>query len=139
MNIPSNQYNQNYTEDEIATILERIKDCIRNDHYSIAQNENRSENTTFINEYNLRVDRQKEILMRIEVRDFCYSSPNNHPGYEYEILYIFAPRVVLINAEGEQETVDVYIKFNMIEDGDKDYTVVISFHKLNWPIRYCFT
>lgn len=54
-------YNQNYTEEDINKILEIIKECIQNNNYTIAMNENRQENIEFINEYNIRSDRQKSI------------------------------------------------------------------------------
>lgn len=53
-------YNQNYTEEDINKILEIIKECIQNNNYTIAMNENRQENIEFINEYNIRSDRQNQ-------------------------------------------------------------------------------
>lgn len=53
-------YNQNYTREEIESILEKIKCCIRNNKYTIALNENRQENINFINEYNIHRSKQKK-------------------------------------------------------------------------------
>ena len=47
------QYNQNYTQEEIDVILQKIKDCVNDNKYTISQNENRQENIQFINEYRL--------------------------------------------------------------------------------------
>ena len=58
--------------------------------------------------------------------------------FEYEALYVFVPQVQLFNADGEEETVDVYTKFNVIDMSNGCRTVVISFHKLNKPIEYLF-
>lgn len=66
-------YNQNYTREEIDAVLARIKSCVENNKYIISQNENRQENIDFINEYNIRTDKQKSILMEIETEDFCHS------------------------------------------------------------------
>jgi len=131
-------YIQNYTREEIDTILAKIKLCVEKNRYIISQNENRQENIDFINEYNIRTDKQKSILMKIKTDDFCHSLQNTKIGYEYEILYVFFPQVDLINADGEEETVDVYTKFNVIDLPSGSRTVVISFHKRNKSIDYLF-
>ena len=131
-------YNQNYSREEIKDILAKIKECVSAGKYTISLNERRQENIDFINEYNIRSDKQKSILMRIEVEDFCHSLQNMHIGYEYEVLYVFVPQVQLLNADGEEETVDVYTKFNVIDLPSGSRAVVISFHKLNKPIDYLF-
>ena len=131
-------YNQNYTRAEIDAVLARIKACIAQNRYTISLNENRQENIDFINAYNLRSDKQKSILMQIETEDFCHSLQNTRIGYEYEILYVFVPQIQLFNADGKQETVDVYTKFNVIDLPRGSRVVVISFHKRNKPIEYLF-
>lgn len=131
-------YNQNYTREEIDAILAKIKSCVEKNRYTISLNENRQENIDFINEYNIRSDRQKSILMQIETEDFCHSLQNTKIGYEYEVLYVFVPQVHLFNADGEGETVDVYTKFNVIDLPSGSRAVVISFHKRNKPIVYLF-
>ncbi len=130
-------YNQNYTREEIEIVLSKIKQCISSNHYTISLNENRQENINFINEYNIRNNKQKSILMQIKVEDFCHSLQNTKFGYEYEVLYVFAPQVQLFSANGE-ETVNIYIKFNVIDLPSGCSTVVISFHKLNRKINYLF-
>ena len=131
-------YNQNYTREEIDAILAKIKVCIESGRYIIPQNDKRQENIDFINEYNIRSDKQKSILMKIETDDFCHSLQNTKTGYEYEVLYVFIPQVQLFNADGEAETVDIYTKFNLIDLPSGSRTVVISFHKRNKPIEYLF-
>ncbi|QOV18827.1 hypothetical protein INP51_12590 [Blautia liquoris] len=131
-------YNQNYTREEINRILYKIKKCIDNNRFTIALNQNRQENINFINEYNIRSDRQKSILLQIKPEDFCHSLQNTKPGYEYEVLYVFVPQVQLFHADGKEETVDVYTKFNVIDLPGGIRTVVISFHKRNKPVEYLF-
>jgi len=131
-------YNQNYTRDEVDAILAKIKSCIRANKYTISLNEKRQENIHFINEYNIRSDKQKSILMQIQTDDFCHSLQNTKIGYEYETLYVFVPQVQLFDADGEEETVDVYIKFNILDLPGGNRTVVISFHKRNKPVDYLF-
>lgn len=81
-------YNQNYTREEIADVPAKIKSCVEKNRFTISQNENRQENIDFINEYNIRSDRQRPILMQIEVEDFCHSLQNTKIGFEYEVLYV---------------------------------------------------
>ncbi|MDO5406040.1 MAG: hypothetical protein Q4F28_01765 [Eubacteriales bacterium] len=131
-------YNQNYTKEEIDAVLEKIKSCVHNNKYTIALNENRQENIEFINEYNIRSDKQKSILLQLKTEDFCHTLQNTKIGYEYEVLYVFVPQVQLFNADGIEETVDVYTKFNIIDMPNGSRTVVISFHKRNKPIDYLF-
>lgn len=131
-------YNQNYSREEIKDILAKIKECVTSGKYTISLNERRQENIDFINEYNIRSDRQKSILMQIEVEDFCHSLQNTKVGYEHEILYVFVPQVQLFNADSEKETVDLYTKFNVLDLPSGKRTVVISFHKRNKPIDYLF-
>lgn len=131
-------YNQNYTRDEINDILAKIKSCIASDRFTISLNENRQENIDFINEYNIRSDKQKSILMQIQTEDFCHSLQNTNVGYEHEVLYVFVPQVSLFNASGEKETLDIYTKFNKIDLPSGSRTVVISFHKRNKPVDYLF-
>lgn len=131
-------YNQNYTKEEIDVILEKIKSCVGNNKYTIALNENRQENIDFINEYNIRSNKQKSILLQLRTEDFCHTLQNTKIGYEYEVLYVFVPQIKLFNADGEEEMVDVYTKFNIIDMPSGSRTVVISFHKRNKPIDYLF-
>ena len=131
-------YNRDYTEEDITKILETIKECIRNNNYTIAMNENRQENINFINEYNIRSDRQKSILLQLQTDDFCYTLKNTKIGYEYEVLYVFVPQVNLFDADGIEATVDIYIKINIIDMPRGNRVAVISFHKPNKPIDYLF-
>lgn len=135
----SEHYNQNYTREEVQVILNKIKDCINDNQYIISQNQNRAENVQFINEYRLDEKKRKEILLSIEVDDFCHSLNNTNPGYEHEVLYVFCPQRNLFDIFGEEEFVDIYTKFNIIEYKiDKKRVVIISFHKRNKPIDYLF-
>lgn len=134
----SEHYNQDYTKEEVEVILQRIKNCVNDNFYIISQNENRKENIQLINDYRLSTKKQKEILLSIEVKDFCHSLKSTNPGYEYEVLYVFCPQRTLFNVFGEEEFVDIYTKFNIIEYGHKKMVITISFHKRNKPISYLF-
>lgn len=131
-------YNQNYTKEDIDLVLRKIKKCVNENQYTIAMNENRQENINFVNEYNIRSSRQKDILLGIKTEDFCHSLQNTRVGYEHEILYFFVPQVKLFNADDKEEIVDIYTKFNIINRSAGIETVVISFHKRNKSIDYLF-
>ena len=81
LSVHNNQNPRNYTRKEIEEVLEIIKACVSSDRYIISLNENRQENIDFINEYNIRSEKQKSILKQIEVDDFCCSVQNFKPGY----------------------------------------------------------
>lgn len=131
-------YNQKYTIEEIDDILNVIKNCIKNNNYTIEVNKNRQENIKFIQEYNLNYNKRKKILLNIKTTDFCHSLQNTNIGYEYETLYVFCCQSVVFNIYGEEEFVDIYIKFNIVEYGDNKKVITISFHKRNKPIKYLF-
>jgi hypothetical protein len=131
-------YNQKYTIEEIDAILDKIKYCVKNKKYTISLNGNRQENINFINEYNIRSDKQESILLKLQAQDFCHTLQNKNIGFEYEVLYVFVPQIQFFNADGEEQTICVYIKFNVIDMYNGNRTVVISFHELNKPIDYLF-
>lgn len=72
------------------------KTCAENNKYIISQNESRQENIQFIQDYKLDSSKQKEILLSIEVADFCHLLNNINPGFEHEILYVFLPTAHVI-------------------------------------------
>ncbi len=134
----SQHYNQNYTKEQISAILQKIQECVSSGKYSIALNESRAENTALIREYNLTSEKQRRILMRIEIEDFCYSLKNTKLGFEHEVLYVFCPKVTLFNLDDAEKQLDLYIKFNIIDLHIGSRVVVISFHERNKPIYYLF-
>ena len=134
----NHHYNQNYTIKQITAVLLTIQDCVRESRFIISKNKNRQENIDFINEYNLSSKKQKEILLKIKPEDFCYTLQNTKLGFEFEVLYVFCPQIMLFNFEGIEEWVDIYTKFNIIDLTEGKRIVVISFHKRNKPINYLF-
>ncbi len=130
--------NQNYTQEEIDVILQKIKNCVNNNKFTIVQNKNREENIQFVREYNLTSHKQKTILLSIETHDFCHSLQNTKIGFEYETLYVFCLQRSLFDVSDTEELVDIYTKFNIIEYNDNNQVVTISFHKRNKPINYLF-
>jgi hypothetical protein len=134
----SQYYNQNYTKEEISVVLQKIQECVSTGRYSVARNEYRAENDAFIREYNLTSEKQRRILLQIEVADFCHSLKNLNPGFEHEVLYVYCPQVTLFNLDDEEKQLDLYTKFNIIDLPAGSRVVVISFHELNKPADYLF-
>lgn len=135
----SEHYNQNYSFKEISSVLQTIKDYILQNKYIIALNKNREENKQFVREYNLNSAKQKEILLSLQVEEFCHSLQNTNKGYEHEVLYVFcAKRGLYYLDELERSSVPIYLKFNILDSclEEQERVVVISFYKLNKPIEY---
>lgn len=138
MHMDNPHYNQKYTRKEIKDVLDKFKDCVKSGRYIISLNNERQENIAFIQRYNIRDEKKREILLQIQCDDFAHSLRNTKEGYEHEVLYVFVPQVELFNADGYVETVNVYVKINIIERSKGDRVVVISFHKANKPVNYLF-
>lgn len=135
--IESRKYTD-FTQDEIKQYLEELKQLIRDGQYTISLNRNRTENVDFMEDYNIDTNKAEELLMCFEVMDFCYVVNNLKADFAHEKLYIFCREFELDN-RGDLEVVDIYMKSNLMltRRGDKR-VIIISFHKRNKPIRYCF-
>lgn len=128
----------NFTPDEIKEYLDKFKKCVLEGRYSISQNENRQENIYFIEDYKIGTKKEHEILLGLQFDDFCYAVENDNIDFAHEVLYIFCKQHEL-DFWGTLETVDIYIKVNMIETRRGDlFSVVVSFHKRNFEVTYLF-
>ncbi|MFK9091705.1 hypothetical protein [Bacillus salipaludis] len=127
-----------FSKTEIEEYLSDFKQLVRDGSYSIELNENRTENVDFMEEYDISIEKAKNILLCLDVLDFCYAADNTKPQFAYEKLYVFCREFELDN-RGTPEDVDIYIKSNLTRTrkGNKRLFVV-SFHKRNNPISYCF-
>lgn len=117
-------------------MLEIIKNCVRFDRFIISLGKNRKENQQFIDEYNLTTNKQKQIMLNLNIDDFCYATRDikNHN----DILYVFAPIVLLKDIENVSIRITMYIKNKIIKDDGINNLVIISFHALNNYIEYAF-
>lgn len=128
----------NFTPDEIKEYLDKFKKCVLEGRYSISQNENRQENIYFIEDYKIDTKKEHEILLGLQFDDFCYAVENDNIDFAHEVLYIFCKQHEL-DFWGTLETVNIYIKVNMIETRRGDlFSVVVSFHKRNFEVTYLF-
>lgn len=129
---------KDYTENQIKNLVEIIKDCVRENRYTISLEDNKIENMQFIEEYNINEKKRIDILFNLDYRDFCYGLQNLKEGIELNYLYVFCVERELYNIEDKKESVDIYLKFNVICDSIQEYYLLVSLHKRNKPITYVF-
>lgn len=129
------------SKDEIDNYLAEVKEEINNNNYIIALNDKRQENRNLFFDYVIDEAAAREILLALEVTDFSESVPNEHPGFEYEMLYIFGKDVELLERAGEdgkKKKVSLYIKINKLNDSRGGRVIVVSFHEQQYPLKYYF-
>ncbi|EMB62835.1 hypothetical protein [Streptococcus mutans] len=130
---------QEYSEQEIADILGQIKLLVSQDRFIISTGENRQKNDEFADEFNLDIGKRKDLILKIEVHDFCdcVQSPNvyrNHDDY-----FIFGPQLILKDFLGDERDVQVYAKFVLTTSQTSGLkTIVVSFHEAEKPLSYYF-
>ena len=119
----------NHTEEEIDIYLKKVKKCIKRGKFIVLNTDKRHENQEFIKKYSINSKKQKDMLLLLDTKDFCYSADNYDNTKER--LYIFAKEYEL-DCWGIKNNVLVYIKIALKE---ADFVVVISFHKPNRKIK----
>ncbi|MFC6040540.1 hypothetical protein ACFPYN_14025 [Paenisporosarcina macmurdoensis] len=128
----------NFTEKEIEEYLIAFKQLVEDGDFSIELNEKRTENVDFMEDYDLNTESAIKILLSLEVLDFCYAVDNVKPKFSHEKLYIFCREFELDN-RNDMDKIDIYIKSNITTTRKgKSRLFVVSFHKRNKPISYCF-
>ena len=129
---------KDYREEQIMNLIESIKDCVRENRYTISLEDNKLENIQFIQEYNINEKKLINILFDLDYKDFCYGLQNLKEGMEQNNLYIFCKQRELYNIIGKKELIDIYLKFSMICNESEEYRMLVSMHKRNKPITYVF-
>ena len=131
MSIDTSKYT-NHTKQEIEEYLKIVKKSVNAGKFIVCTTEKNKKNREFIFEYGLTKNKQKQMLIKLEANDFCYSADNyNDPQ---ERLYFFCREYELDNW-GTIENVEVYIKIARKQD---DFIVVVSFHKPEKNIKKLF-
>lgn len=124
------------TFSDIEKYLSEVKTAINSGKYRVAMNDKRQNNKDLFLEYVIDENQRKQILLSLVPTDFSEVLHNEHRGFEHELLYVFGKDVNLLQRFGNRkETVSLYIKFNKLE---KQYVIVISFHKQQFPLKYNF-
>lgn len=120
-------------KNEIECYLRDVKEAIREKRYQVSA---RDKNEQLFVDYNITEKMREEILLDLQVEDFCEAVNNEHPKFSYEILYVFGKDVDLLpRFGGKEKSVSLYIKFNKLENL---YCIVISFHEQEYPLKYAF-
>ena len=127
-----------YSKEQIENLIEIIRDCVRENRYTISLEDNKLENIQFIEEYNINEKKRINILFDLDYKDFCYGLQNLKNGVEQNNLYVFCIQKELYNIEDKKELVDIYFKFNIICNEEEEYNTLVSLHKRNKPITYVF-
>jgi hypothetical protein len=129
---------KDYSEEQIKNLIEIIKECVRENRYTISLEDNKLENIQFMQEYNINEKKRINILFNLHYKDFCYGLQNLKDGVEQSNLYVFCVQRELYNIEDNKELVDIYLKFNIICNETEEYKILVSLHKRNKPITYVF-
>lgn len=121
---------------DIEKYLEEVKTSINADKYRVEMNDRRQANQDLFMDYLIDEDKRKQILLSLAALDFSEILPNEHIGYEHEMLYVFGKDKNLLHRFGTgEELISLYIKINKLES---NYVIVISFHKQMYPLKYKF-
>lgn len=85
----------NHSIKEIDEYLDKVKRNVKVGKFIVCTTEKNNKNREFINEYKIDTNKQKQMLLELETKDFCYSADNyNNPQ---EKLYFFCREYELNN------------------------------------------
>lgn len=129
---------ERHTSSTISGYIEKIKHLVEADQFTISSGKNRKENSEFLEKYHLDFSKITEVIKSLTIYDFCYVTQNKNAGFEHEYLYVFC-KACELDYWGEINTIDVYMKFNLIQKKNNEFVFVVSFHERNKPIEYAFS
>lgn len=131
--MPENtQKHVNHTQEEIEEYLKQVKKFIKRGKFKVLDTAKRQENQEFIKKYRISTKKSKEMLLALDVLDFCYSADDYDKTGER--LYIFTKEYEL-DSWGIKSKILVYIKMVLKRE---EFVVVISFHEPNKKIKKLF-
>ena len=122
------------TKEEVEILLQKIKKNIITNGYLVLSN--RGKNMEFCKKFAINSKILKNIISKLTVEDFSSVLFNEHPGYENEKLYVFAPKLKLVDLKGQRQDMQVYLKINYIEV--KRTAIIVSFHEALHNLEYMF-
>lgn len=114
----------------ISDLLCTLKRLLEDKRTRLVVCNNRAKNFVFSYLYGINKSYIKEILSKLEVNDFVEATENTNPNFPKELLYVFTKQVVLVNARGEEDVIQLYIKFSL--DDKKKYIITVSFHEAEY-------
>ncbi len=74
------------TFDDIVKYLEEVKAAINSGRYRIEMNDKRQDNQDLFMDYVISEEQRKQILLGLTPMDFSEIRPNDHKGFEHEML-----------------------------------------------------
>lgn len=123
----------NLSKPEVKSYLDELKKSVRCGWFRLAP---RYKNEQIFVQYIFSEDDMKEIILGLQVEDFCEAVYNDHHDYKDEILYIFGKSIRLVSKfDSKEEEISLYIKLNKLSNM---YVIVISFHIQEHPLTYRF-
>lgn len=119
------------TDDEITEYLANIRKLINQDTNNLKIATNREVNLNFIAKYNLKKKNIIQIIRRLRNEHFQQKVVNEHEKYSKEYLYIFGIKVELTDSIGNNNSVLLYIKFNVLNEK----VILVSFHEAKYKFK----
>jgi hypothetical protein len=117
----------------VEYILEEMMECVEQGNFVIKQTD---KNEEFAFEFSLTTELKSNMLLAIKVEDYFNSDESrNFPG---RYIHEFCPIYNLCNMDGNEEPVDVYVKFEVEEDNTGKQTVIVSLHRAEKEVHYAF-
>ena len=117
----------------IEYILDEMIECVEQGNFVVKQTE---KNEVFAFEFSLNDESRRNMLLSLKVEDYFNSDESrNFPG---RYIHEFCPKYNLINIYGNDEQVDVYVKFEVEEEDIGKQTVVISLHRAEKEVHFVF-
>ena len=117
----------------VEYILDEMMECVEQGNFVVKQTE---KNEEFAFEFSLTNEIRRNMLLTLKVEDYFNSNESkNFPG---RYIHEFCPQYNLINVDGNDESVDVYVKFEVEEEDTGKQTVVISLHRAEKGVHFAF-
>jgi len=117
----------------VEYILEEMMECVEQGNFVVKQTD---KNEEFAFEFSLTTELKRNMLLAIKVNDYFNSDESrNFPG---RYIHEFCPIYNLCNMDGNEELVDVYVKFEVEEDNTGKQTVIVSLHRAEKEVHFAF-
>jgi len=117
----------------VEITLEKMRECVEAGKFIILQ---RDSNVDFITAYSITELAQRDILLGLAIEDYCESEPSEKVPGSY--VHVFGFRPNLTDSHGTSCSVDMYVKFEIVERPSGSITVFISFHEQHFPMVFPF-
>ncbi len=121
--------------EEVQQLLNNIKQVLQQRYYFVVSD--REKNWQFCVEYSLSSQVIGQILKGLTIFDFAKALDNCHEGYEHERLYLFAPKLRLVDSKGKAKRVQLYLKLYYNEEYKT--IVIVSLHACQYPLKYAYS